>query len=317
MMLRRCRSVLLLACLFSSGWVGHISAQGIDPDTMPALPNLDPEKAKEEKLRNQINTFIDSAYPLSPEQIRRLRRNQEQQKKVMAEPFGPSPPPKSRPVSVSLDPSAPPVNVNLIGGMLTSISFFDASGKPWPFVSIFGGNDEAFDMTDPLSSVETGGAGSHTLIILPKATYARGNVMVLLAGAEVPLDLNLQAGGETFDQKLIVNVQEFGPNFAMPISSSTSVVPDNSDPLLADAAAGIAPEGAVAVPLRGASSNLVKAWRLGDALYVRSSADLLGPAWLNQTSSGNYKAYKLPNTPPVHSLWMTYQGREFDVKVEG
>ena len=298
----------LLISMPSYGW-----AQGIDPSTMPPLPNL--EEKENPETRAAINKFLDGMYPVRPDDIRKYRKATEEQKKVQAERFGPSPTPRSRSEEVSLDNAEAPLKLNLIGGYASSVSFFDVTGKPWPFINVING-DGVFDIGDPLAETDTQGKGSHTLYIKPKKTFAQGNVLVYLAGSDVPLMIDLVAGEDKLDGKVTITVQDFGPNFTMPISMGSGI-PDNSDPLLDDVSAGIAPAGAVSVELVGVSSSLGKAWRFGGAIYVRSAASLLGPAWLEEKSNGNYKAYRLPDTPPVHSLWMTYKGREFDVRVEG
>lgn len=96
------------------------------PEPMPA-PGM-PAPA------NLVNEALDQAAPLTPEELRRLRKELDERQRALTENVSGRPPakPTSQIYNIDLSPGATPPVVSIERGHGAIVSFLDASGKPWP-----------------------------------------------------------------------------------------------------------------------------------------------------------------------------------------
>jgi intracellular multiplication protein IcmK len=126
----------------------------------------------------------------------------------------------------------------------------------------------------------------------------RGGLVVNLKGAPKPVSFLLIAGGSAYDADLSVRVAERGPNAKTVIG--TVAAPDTSSPYLTSMLDGVPPAEAVPLSVSGVSPDLLRAWRLGDRLVIRTTYTLVSPEWTSSESGeAGMTVYSLPDTPIV------------------
>ena len=76
--------------------------------------------------------ILEDAIPLTPEMIRELARRFGEVQRAREESVAIIAAPVSRPVNVGFQPGQPTSIVQTVRGYPTALSFFDATGQPWP-----------------------------------------------------------------------------------------------------------------------------------------------------------------------------------------
>ena len=208
--------------------------------------------------------------------------------------------PVNRSVNVSLGPGDATPVVQTVMGYTTSIAFLDSTGQPWPIhwddnsnpsapVPAFQGgvtNASAGVGVAPAVSFATGFdiavpvKGGNMLTITTRSPGPRGSIAVILEGASAPLSFMLIANGNRFDSQLAVMVKGRGPN-AKAASSGVGfgrpVGPVTGAAQLTSMLDGVAPAQAVPLGVSGMSPDDIRAWRLGDRVYLRTRARVVSP----------------------------------------
>ena len=212
--------------------------------------------------------------------------------------------PSSRSLNVSFEPGAQIPIVRLAQGYPSAITFLDATGQPWPIAwdlatnkaaSCDGdgkGNDKA-----PIRAVGINAcvpqAGSNILQITPVSRYPRGGLLVTLKDAPKPISFMIVAGTGAYDADLTVRITRRGPN-AKDQASTLGAVPDTSDPVLNNVLDGIPPMEAVPLLVSGVSADRLRAWKLKDVMYIRTTFELSSPAATAHVSAFDVTAYAAP-----------------------
>ena len=161
--------------------------------------------------RDAFNSVRQSLNPLTPEQIKTLKRDFDTAERAKA--FEGDAPQRlvSRVVQVDLNPGASTPVVRLGANMVSSVLFLDSTGQPWPIVDYDIENPGAFDIRwQSKDSMED--ARSNTLMIQPLQHYGRGNLAVMLQGLNVPVVVNPMPGQKVADYRADIQVPEHGPN---------------------------------------------------------------------------------------------------------
>jgi intracellular multiplication protein IcmK len=276
--------------------------------TDPGLNSLDP--AGQRAVRNAI--------PLTPDMIQELERRygaaqqaQEQATQQVASPV-------SRMVSVTFAPGQATSIIQTVRGYPTAISFFDATGQPWPIgwntnsnaANVAGGTNcnssQSASGGDGSPSVNAVGfyvcvpvKGSNTLEITPMSLVPRGGLVVNLQNGPKPLSFLMIAGRDRYDADMSIHVSDRGPN-AKVMFDTRPGAPVTGAPYLNAMLAGIAPADAVPLNVSGVSPDEVKAWRLGGETYIRTRYTLMSPAWdASESGEGGTTIYAIPSTPVV------------------
>lgn len=248
---------------------------------------------------------------LSPEMIRELGRRFKENKNASEEVMAPSiAMPVTRSVNASLGPGGATSIIQAVQGYPTALAFVDATGQPWPIAwdtnsnpaSDSTGNGGAggvpavqatgFDIRVPLK-------GSNVLQLAPRSSAPRGGVLVNLQGAPAPLTFMIMSGRDRYDARVDVRVADRGPNAKVQIITRPDT-PETGAAYLTAMLDGAPPAEAVPLSVSGVSPDDVRAWRLGDKVYLRTQYTILSPEWTaEQHGPNNVAIYAIPATPVV------------------
>jgi len=266
--------------------------------------------------------IVQEAIPLTPEMIRELARRYGEVERAREEGVTAVASPISRPLNVTFAPGQATGIVQTVRGYPTALSFFDSTGQPWPIawdsnsnaanVSAGGsaggaGNcSTAPNAAGPAGQAVTSGfhvcvpvQGSNTIQITPMSGSPRGGLLVNLQGAPKPISFLLVAGAERYDANISVNVAYRGPNARVQIDTRPGA-PVTGAPYLTAMLSGIAPADAVPLSISGVSPDDVRAWRLGNHVYLRTRHTLMSPPWdASQYGEAGVTVYAIPPTPVV------------------
>ncbi|WP_158746709.1 DotH/IcmK family type IV secretion protein [Acidisphaera sp. L21] len=309
----------LLAVLLLVGGLAPVASFAQDasspstapPPTTPADPGLSGlDPAGQRAVRNAI--------PLTPDMIQELERRygaaqqaQEQATQQVASPV-------SRMVSVTFAPGQATSIIQTVRGYPTAISFFDATGQPWPIgwntnsnaANVAGGTNcnssQAVSGGDGSPSVNAVGfyvcvpvKGSNTIEITPMSLVPRGGLVVNLQNGPKPLSFLMIAGRDRYDADMSIHVSDRGPNAKVMVDTRPGA-PVTGAPYLNAMLAGIAPAEAVPLNVSGVSPDEVMAWRLGGETYIRTRYTLMSPAWdASESGEGGTTIYAIQSTPVV------------------
>ncbi len=268
-----------------------VAAETVPAPGLPLLPDVS------ESAFDQVRT---NAAPLSPEQIRTLRRIVDDADRAAAAQPRFTPKPISTAVTANLAPGRQPPVVRLYDNYVTSILFIDAVGNPLPIVSadLVKGSFTGFPID----------ANSNVLKISPTSPYASGNLSVSLKDVSVPVVLTLISGQREVD--LRVDVRVTGGNVSARLASQGAGSPVNQTML--EFLSGGVPEGARSLATDSAD---VQVWAFNGRYYVRTALTLLSPAYTNPgKSSDGTSFYEIPPTPV---LVVSLAGAPKYINVEG
>ncbi|WP_164153603.1 DotH/IcmK family type IV secretion protein [Stenotrophomonas maltophilia] len=254
------------------------SAQGSIP--APGLPILpDANEAAFDRVKA-------NAAPLSPEQIRDLRRLVDDAERAASTAARGTPRPVSSSVVANLAPGAESPVIRLAYGAVTNVLFVDGIGNALPIASadLMKGGFDAFAVAE----------GSNVLKLFPTQPYATGNISVSLKGVSAPVPLMLITGQREVDYR--VDVRVVGGNIAQKLAASGSAGSAVTTTML-EFITGAIPKGATALQTDSAD---VQAWSYKGAYYVRTPLTLLSPAYRNPGKSPDGTSYyEIPPTPVV------------------
>jgi intracellular multiplication protein IcmK len=248
------------------------------PLSLPPLPAATPKA--------DANRVMDDVFGLTPDEIRKLRRESDERQRAASE--SPSTPPKPVTTSVvaSLAPGATPPVVRLAPNFATSVIITDSTGAPWPIENFVAGSDGAVDVRRPVEKDPEGSA----LSIVPKGYYSQTNLVVYLKGLATPVAITFITGQKQVDYRVDLRVLGTGPNARASVAQG---LPGGTDTQLLSLLEGVAP--ADAKPLQ-ASDPAMQAWmgRNGHML-VRTSMQVISPAWIGSVRSADgTTAYEMP-----------------------
>ena len=302
-------AAVLVACLFLSA----SPPARAQPPTDQAAP--DPDAAARRAAAN--------ALPLTPELIRDLARRLLDNQRTGEESVTQMASPVSRPVKVTYAPGQATSIVQTVKGYPTQLSFFDATGQPWPIVwdtnsNTAGGgggsgNSIGYCNTNSTSPAGSGGPavevtgfhvcvpvkGSNVLQITPMSLSPRGGLLVSLIGAPKALTFLVMSGRDRYDADVSVHVDRRGPNAKVQIDSRPGV-PITGAPYLTAMLSGVAPADARPLEVIGVSPDEVRAWRLGGETFLRTRHTLMSPPWsAAENGEGDVRIYAFPATPYV------------------
>ena len=248
---------------------------------------------------------------LTPEMIlelgRRFKENRNASEEVMAPSIAM---PVTRSVNASLGPGGATSIIQAVQGYPTALAFVDATGQPWPIAWDTNSNPATegtgtggaggipavqatgFDIRVPLK-------GSNVLQLSPRSSAPRGGILVNLQGAPAPLTFMIMGGRDRYDARVDVRVADRGPNAKVQIITRPNT-PETGAAYLTAMLDGAPPADAVPLSVSGVSSDDVRAWRLGDKVYLRTHYTILSPEWTaEQHGPNNVAIYAIPATPVV------------------
>jgi intracellular multiplication protein IcmK len=239
----------------------------------PSLPPLPAELPKPVQPTN-LEQARDDVMPLTPEQILELKTLLDKSRRAANTHVGVPPKPTSGSVQVDMSPGSPPPVVRLAPGHVTTLSFVDLTGSPWPITSIINGDPKSFDIKTPETD-------SNTATIAAMGWYSVGNAAVMLKGLSAPISVTLVGGQKEVDYRLDMRIPRRG--------STPGQNPDFLNIL-----DGVAPSAATPLKVDGEGS----AWMLNGAVVYRTRYPMISPAWTSKVqSSDGTLVYEIPFTP--------------------
>jgi len=254
-----------------------------------------------------------SMIPLTPGMIRDLGKRFGENKRAQEEAVTEFAAPDSRRVNVSFVPGEAVGIIHTVKGYPTAIAFFDKTGEPWPILWDTNSNPAAVaEGANCNAGPHAGGPavaavgfyvctpvkGSNVIEVTPMSLEPRGGLVVTLEGAPKPLSFMLIGGGGRYDADLSIQVADRGPK------AKTGAVlpraPDTAAPFLTAMLDGVPPAEAVPLSVSGVSPDDLRAWRLGDRVYLRTRLTLVSPEWVgSENGEGGLTVYEVPATPVV------------------
>lgn len=259
-------------------------------------------------------TAVDNAIPLTPDMIRDLGRRYGDVKRAEEDAGTQMAAPISRRINVSFSPGEATSILQTVKGYPTVLSFFDSTGQPWPIQWDTNSNPAAVAGGSNCNAAPNAGGpavaavgffactpvkGSNVLELAPMSLQPRGGLVVTLQGAPKPVTFLLVGGGGRYDADLSIRVADRGPNAKTQLASQSSA-PDTGAPFLTGMLQGVPPADAAPLSVTGVSPDELRAWRLGDRVYLRTRYTLLSPEWTaSESGEGGITVYAVPSTPVV------------------
>lgn len=216
--------------------------------------------------------------------------------------------PVSRSVAISLTPGAQTNIIRIAQGFPASVTFLDDTGQSWPIAwdittNKGGGCDAHGQGQNP--AVRSVGIyacvpdpGSNVLQLTPISRYAQGGLLVSLQGAAKPIAFMIIAGTGSYDADLTARIGGRGPN-AKDLPVSASDAPTTGSAFLTAMLDGAPPASAEPLQVAGVSADRMRAWKLGDSMYLRTDYQLVSPAPTAQESEYGTTIYEIPETSEV------------------
>ncbi len=241
-------------------------------------------------------------FPLSPEQVVRMKQMYQTNEYAQASPVGTPPKPTATSQFVNLSPGSTPPVIRLSQGFVSSLVFLDSTGAPWPI--------SAYDLGDPNSFNIQWDKTSNTLMVQASKLYTYGNLAVRLRGLNTPVMLTLIPGQKAVDYRVDLRVQGYGPNAKnLPLEEG---LPPAANDLLLHVLDGVPPPGSTRLVVSGGDA---RAWILNERMYIRTNLTILSPGWLgSMTSADGTHAYEMQKSPVLLVSW---HGKVMQLKVEG
>ncbi|TAL63502.1 MAG: type IV secretion protein IcmK, partial [Legionella sp.] len=269
-----------------------------DPSNTGAVTESDNEVIKNKAFKD----MTESLYPLTPEQVVRLKQTYQTSEYAQASTPGTPPKPTATSQFVNLSPGSTPPVIRLSQGFVSSLVFLDSTGAPWPIA--------AYDLGDPSAFNIQWDKTGNTLMIQAQKLYNYGNLAVRLKGLNTPVMLTLIPGQKAVDYRVDLRVQGYGPN-AKTTPLGEGIPPEASD-LLLHVLDGVPPPGSQRLIVSGGDA---RAWLSNDKMYVRTNLTILSPGWLaSMTSADGTHAYEMQKSPVILVSW---HGKVMQLKVEG
>jgi len=252
--------------------------------------------------------------PLTPDMVRELGRRygeiqREQERAVTQWAM-----PVTRRINVAFTPGEPTNIVQTVKGYPSALSFFDSTGEPWPILwnsnsnpaGVPGGSNcnSGTNTSGPAVAatgfhVCTPVKGSNVLQITPMSLEPRGGLLVTLEGAPKPIAIMLIGGGKKYDADVSVHVAHAGP-MAKPSIRPQISAPETGSSLIMAMLDGVPPAEAVPLVVSGVSPDDLRAWKMGDTVYLRTRMTLISPEWqTSEHGEGGLSVYSVPATPVV------------------
>jgi len=255
-----------------------------------ASPALAPRPAAKNKRDEAFENAIRQVNPFTEGQIRQFRSEDAKVRRAIAAPVNPGRP-VSRAVKVTLRPGEVPPVIRVQPGMVSTLTFSDLTGQPWPVMSVVVGNPSAY------VAQSAGEEGKTNIIVLSAiAEHIPSNLAVTLVNHPVPILLAVEQGQPETDFRVDVRIEARGPNAAQDIVGMSSLAPTN-DSTMIKFLDGTPPQGSRRL---STSSPDVEAWRFEDILYVRTRGELLSPAYTARSNSvAGVNVYVLNDSPVV------------------
>ncbi len=257
------------------------------PEEIQLQMEIDNEEQAGEVREKAFDAAIKSLMPMTPEEIRKTLDAFKVNREAAEQPVA-IPEPKIYVGSVSLDPGAKPLVIQMSAGYVTTFTISDVTGAPWPIQDISFAGD--FEIIPP----EEGG---NVIRITPLTGHGKGNMSIRLVDLRTPVIFTLNTQLEVAHYRFEAQVPENGPLADVPIIEVGGIktVADSSD--LIRFLDGRVPDDAEGLFVDGVDGR-TRAWNMNGRVVLRTPLKLLSPGWDNSVSSGDgTRVYSLNDAP--------------------
>lgn len=337
-MIGRNLGILVMTGVLAMGVVPALAATPeVEEDAAKTSSQGEGDVLRQLQRENNFQQSLETLLPLTPEEIREARRRSEDVESAI------SPDParmrtESRQLHVT--PGAAPQIIKLTAGYSSTIVFQDVTGAAWPVMSMVLGSPNAFaasqpkverdmftreqaESSDSMAEVKakTGlfqqeNVTSNIINIVPLTARASSNLVVNLQDCPYPVVLHLltdspHKGSRSSDALVVFKLDKGGPNAEMPRlepRQSETVTPE-----MLGFVHGVPPREAVMLTTEPALPG-VRIWKYQGRLYLRTSHNVVWPAWHALVGGDDVSVYVLP---PSRSLVVSIDGRQRKVSIPG
>jgi len=258
-------------------------------------------------MQNIINSEQQSMMGMSPDEIKAFREQYRQRLDAAVDKA-----PKLRTRTVSLDLSAGGAipRIELVSGQMGSLNFIDINGNPWPVRGVVWGDNKSFQMIAP----PVNDPSSPQNVVAASSAVEVGNTTasILLTDLQTPVIISLVADRSLHDARVDLRINQSGPaSKSMPMGRG--LTPQASDTTAVSILDGIPPKGA---KMLTSSRSDVRAYQIGNKLYLRSWHDVLSPPYdAIVNGAGGVRVFAFNQASPV--IVMSVQGSTQMVTLEG
>lgn len=279
-----------------------------DQPTIPSLPDDLAVEVGAGLPRSAFGAVVDQTAPLSPSQIRELKRLGDAINRATAERPIAAPRPVSESVQLRFEPGRTPHVLRLAADTVSSVTFTDATGAPWPVAQVISGAKDRLD----LATAEPG--TSNWITVAPLVPYVSTNLSIHLVGAPAPVVMTVVSDQPEVDFRLDVSMLARGPNAKAAVLSTGFV--ESISAAMQSAIDGIAPAGATTLTVSSPDGVGAQAWLVGDRILLRTRGSVASPAPLRvgSTVDGSTRVYELPE---VSEVLTTLNGTWSSITISG
>jgi intracellular multiplication protein IcmK len=259
------------------------------PQTTEPVVSAEPKQAPVKNKRDAaFEMLLNQALPMSPDQIKEMRRLFDIVEEAKFTTPKTPPTPISSSTRINLEPGSLPPLIRLSAGFVTSVNFIDTTGAPWPIASYGIGDPQAFNIQWDQHS--------NTLFIQSLRVYSHGNMAIKLKDLDTPIMISLVSGQREVDFRVDFQVAGRGPQATAPILPQSMTTPAQVNPMLINFLDGIPPQGSTKLD----AGRYGDAWIYQNKMYFRSKLKLLSPAWMATLSSPDgTHVYEMMKTPLI------------------
>jgi intracellular multiplication protein IcmK len=267
----------------------------------PPKQRMPVEPSRKKINRLAFREMLDRLFPLTTDQIVKLRKKYNQTELAKAVTSATPPRPVATSQFVNLSPGARPPVIRLSMGFVTSLVFLDSSGAEWPV--------ESYDLGDPRTFNIQWDRTSNVMMIQALKQYKYGNLGVRLRGLNTPVMITLLPGQQAIDYRVDMRVQGYGPNAQVP---QGDLLPPTVHKELLALLDGIPPQDSRELEIVGGPGQ---GWLRGSTLFLRTRHQVISPGWIaTLRSADGMHVYQLAKTPLV---LVTQHGKIKRLKIEG
>lgn len=292
---------LMVICVFSGFYpVSAVASQQDEEKDSSAE-----DEAFERSLKSRL--------PMNTEQIKKFKQRLKDTERATKARSSPEMTNRSR--RLSFKTGEKPPQVKIAPGYVTTISFFDSTGEPWPVTSVVLGNPNYYDVQQPENQ-------SNVITVSALEEHVGSNLALTFKDQDVPTTIQLKtiSEGEETDSLAVFRAEQRGPNAKEP-----SIGPDPESAVDSDMMSfidNVPPDSAKRIQLSRQGSDKsdeqeeredVALWSHGDSYYLRTKHPLVWPAW-NAVAKGpgGVRVYEMPK---VSSLMLSQNGASLTLEV--
>lgn len=192
--------------------------------------------------------------------------------------------------TVSLDPGVGFPQIVLTPGYVSSVRFIDSVGTPWKITSYSLGNPNWFSLNKP-----DGLMPGNLLTLSALSPKAHSNIMVTLDGLNDPVSISIITSDMTekgaINGSVTYQIPGMSPDAPTPIFSDKAPMAVSN--LVMDVLNNVLPKDARKIKTDNPD---VSVWEINNQMYVRTTKQIVWPAWEEDVSGGSIKVYRVPMT---------------------